>query len=103
MKRTLALLFQALITVSVSAQQFREIASKEKKISYNGYEIQTRFNPRSRTSSAVVRKNGRMLINKHFGWGHEDRTQIALFSVLGGATKQLIIEQYTGGAHCCGF
>jgi hypothetical protein len=103
MKRTFTLLFLASISLSVRAQQFDQIASKEKKVIYNGYEIQVKFDPRSRKSFAIVKRNGRTLINKHYGWRDEDTTRIALFPVLGGSAKQLIIEQYTGGAHCCGF
>ena len=99
----MALVLLSLVAMSVHGQQFSEIASKEKKLSYNGYEIKLRFDGRSRQSSAIVKRNGRILINKHYGWRDEETTKIALFPVLGGPTKQLIIEQYTGGAHCCSF
>lgn len=91
------------MTLTVDAQEFREIASKEKKINYNGYEIETTFNPRSRISRAIVKRNGRTLINLHYGWFLDDATKVGMFPVLGGNTKQLIVEQYTGGAHCCSF
>ena len=31
----------------------------------------------------------------------EDSTLAGLFSFLGGGTKQLVVMQYSGGAHCC--
>jgi hypothetical protein len=35
------------------------------------------------------------------GWLGKDSTKFGLFSLLRGETKQLVILQYTGGAHCC--
>lgn len=69
--------------------------------SYAGYDIERSFDDANDTSSATIRQGGKVLATHEDGGMGEDSTQTGLFPLLGGETKQLVVMQYTGGAHCC--
>src|SRR5712692_162926 len=90
-----------LIAVPLSAQNLDDILISQGQLSYQGYEVTARFDSKTKDSLAQIRKNGRVLVTLKDGWFLEKSTRIGLFPFLGVNSKQLIVEQYTGGAHCC--
>jgi hypothetical protein len=69
-------------------------------LSYRGYQVSRRYNPKTGQSWATVKRNGKVLA-RHSSEGEKGLTRFGIFSLLGGNTKQLVIEQSSGGAHCC--
>jgi hypothetical protein len=50
----------------------------------------------------TIKKNGKALERFEIGYMmSKDWAKIGLFNFLGGQRKQLIVEGYSGGAHCC--
>ncbi|HEX8650545.1 MAG TPA: hypothetical protein VF708_06870 [Pyrinomonadaceae bacterium] len=101
---TFALALNLLVALSVPAQtvNLEDLYVKGNKVSYNGYEVTRSFNESTQLSWASISKGGRLLVSFKDGGGPSlDFTNIALFSLLGGEGKQLIINQHSGGAHCC--
>jgi hypothetical protein len=99
-----ALALNLLVALSVPAQtvNLEDLYVKGNRVSYNGYLVTRSFNEREQLSSAMIRKGGRVVASFKDGGGPSlDFTNIALFSLLGGESKQLIINQHSGGAHCC--
>jgi hypothetical protein len=95
-------LLVALVAVSAQTVNLEDLYVKGNKLSYNGYEVTRSFNERDQISTATIRRGGRVLARFNKGGGPSlDFTSFALFSLLGGESKQLIINQYSGGAHCC--
>jgi hypothetical protein len=74
---------------------------KGDKLSYAGYDVERSVNTETNESSARIRQKGKILLTLSDGGMGKDSTEIGLFSFLGGETKQLVVMQYTGGAHCC--
>jgi hypothetical protein len=74
---------------------------KGDKLSYAGYDVERSFDAATSVSSAIIKKNGKTVTTLSNGGLGRDSTEIGLFSFLAGNTKQLVILQYTGGAHCC--
>ena len=101
---SVALSLNLLISLSaVSAQtvNLEDIYAKGNKISYHGYDVTRAVNERREVSTATISKGGRVLVRFSDGGPSPSFTNVALFSLLGGDSKQLIINQYSGGAHCC--
>ncbi|HEV2833816.1 MAG TPA: hypothetical protein VGW58_00790 [Pyrinomonadaceae bacterium] len=71
------------------------------KLSYKGYDVERSTDARGHQSAATIKKNGRTIARLRNGGLGKDSTRFGLFSLLGGESKQLVILQYTGGAHCC--
>ena len=71
------------------------------KLSYEGYDVERVTDASDRRSWAIIKKNGRTIARLGNAWLGKDSTKFGLFSLLQGETKQLVILQYTGGAHCC--
>ena len=71
------------------------------KWSYAGYDIERTYDDATGQSTATIRKGGKVVAKHEDGWMGEDSTLAGLFSFLGGGTKQLVVMQYSGGAHCC--
>lgn len=94
--------FLFLACLPVSAQSLESIFTKGDKLVYQGYEI-TRFaRPSADSWTITIKKNGK--IQKRFEIGatmSKDWAKLGLFNFLGGRGKQLIVEGYSGGAHCC--
>ena len=70
-------------------------------LSYAGYDVKRSYDDATHESFATIKKNGKTLAKHSNGGLGKESTDIGLFSFLGGDTKQLVIMQYTGGAHCC--
>src|ERR1041384_6143553 len=84
-----------------TAQSLDPIFISGHSLSYKGYKAFTSYNALGRISVAVIKKGKRVLAKMLQEDNQEGFTRIGLFPFLGGATKQLIIQQYLGGAHCC--
>jgi len=74
-----------------------DIFTREKSLSYNGFDIATIAKSKPiEFSYAVIKKNGKVLAkfdSLHLHGGPVNATEIGLFPLLGGKTKQLIISQ----------
>ena len=71
------------------------------KLSYQGYDVERSVDASGHQSFATIKKKGRIIATLSNGGLGKDSTRFGLFSLLGDASKQLVILQYTGGAHCC--
>jgi hypothetical protein len=71
------------------------------KLSYAGYDVERSFDTAEKQSSARIKKDGRTLDTVCCGGLEKVTTRFGLFPFLGKKTKQLVIMQYSGGAHCC--
>lgn len=90
-------------SIIVGAQPLEKIYTTGERLSYRGYTVTRTFNSVTGKSYVVV-KRGRKILARHSqgeGLGMIDSSHIGLFPFLGGQGKQLIIEQSSGGAHCC--
>lgn len=99
----IALFLNLLISTFVPAQtvKLEDVYEKGNRLSYRGYEVTRSLNERTQVSSVTIKKGGRILKRFNDGGPSLDFTNIALFALLGGDAKQLIINQHSGGAHCC--
>ena len=92
---------QATPIPSASAQPkeilMSDIFTREKSLSYNGFNIAIIAKSKPiELSYAIIKKNGRVLAkfdSPHLHGGLTNATNIGLFPLLGGKTKQLIISQ----------
>lgn len=92
----------SLVVASAQTVNLEDFYAKGNSISYNGYEVTRAFNESRQVSWATIKKRGRVLVRFNDGGGPSiNFTNFALFPLLGGDTKQLIINQHSGGAHCC--
>jgi hypothetical protein len=71
------------------------------KLSYQGYDVERSSDAAGHQSFATIRKKGRVIATLSNGGLGKESTRFGLFSLLGDTSKQLVIMQYTGGAHCC--
>ena len=88
-------------TADDESDQLEAIFIKGDRLSYAGYEIERSFDAATSISTATIKKNGKTLATLNNGGLGKDSTEIGLFPFLGEKTKQLVIMQYSGGAHCC--
>jgi hypothetical protein len=70
-------------------------------LSVAGYVVERSFDPRTKLSSAIIRRGGKVVARFSNGGLGKESTEFGLFPFLGRDSKQLVILQYTGGAHCC--
>jgi hypothetical protein len=78
-----------------------DVCQPAARISYEGYEITNSFDPNTQAASIIVKKGGRTLVSHMAEVLQLDRSRIGLFRLLNGKAKQLILVQFSGGAHCC--
>jgi hypothetical protein len=102
-RREVLLAFAACAAVSVcaSAQTLERAFIKGARLTYGGYVVTRAVAEREGESRAVISRGGRELVRLADGAPRDYATRIGLFPFLGGAGRQLVVEQYTGGAHCC--
>jgi hypothetical protein len=95
----LAPLLLASLTFGQSLDQF---FIKEDRLEYSGYTIarSLRKDGLFNNSRTVVRR-GRKRLAAIEGCCYEESTRFALVPLLGNGRKQLVVEAYSGGAHCC--
>lgn len=95
----LALMACVAVPVCASAQTLERAFIKGTRLTYGGYVVTRAFSERE--SFAVISRGGREMARVADGAPRDYATRIGLFPFLGGNGKQLVVEQYTGGAHCC--
>lgn len=78
-----------------------KVLSKEDRLSYKGYLIEKSQVKGEEFWNASLRKGDKVLAKFENGGENKDWTSFGLFPFLGADSKQLIVEQYSGGAHCC--
>lgn len=105
MKSLRGFLFACVVCASAaapaSAQALESVFVKGDRLEYGGYVVTRSIEESSGESRAVISRGGRELARLTDGVPRGDATRIGLFPLLGGKAKQLLVEQYTGGAHCC--
>lgn len=74
---------------------------KDGKLSYLDYDVESRSDPATSETIVTIKKNNKTLVTISNEESGVATTEIGLFPFLGGEAKQLIVMQYTGGAHCC--
>ncbi len=77
-----------------------KVFTKEDKLSYKGYSIEKFKTPGEDSWYATLQKGEQVVAKFESGWNKE-WTSFGLFPFLGGEPKQLVVEQFSGGAHCC--
>jgi hypothetical protein len=87
--------------VCASAQTLERVFIKGDRLTYGNYVVTRTIVEQEGESRAVISRGGRELVRLTDGVPREDATRIGLFPLLGGGGRQLLVEQYTGGAHCC--
>ena len=75
--------------------------TEDDHLSYGGYDIERSFDPQKGASIATIKRDGKVLIAFRNGGQGKESTRFGLFPLIGGEARQLVIQQHTGGAHCC--
>jgi hypothetical protein len=88
-------------SVCASGQTLERVFIKDGRLTYGDYVVTRAIVEQEGESRAVITRGGRELVRLKDGAPRVDATRIGLFPFLGGKGKQLVVEQYTGGAHCC--
>ncbi|HZF41457.1 MAG TPA: hypothetical protein VE715_21745, partial [Blastocatellia bacterium] len=96
------IVFFLLAQFQVSAQSLEGVFTKEDRLIYQEYEVTRSAKQGVDSWTITVRKNGKELSKFETGaTGSKDWAKVGLFNFLGGQSPQLIVEGYSGGAHCC--
>lgn len=82
------------------SRELEGLFSKANTAGYNGYRVLRIFDKTENRSLTVV-KRGKAELASIEGYGYQDSTRFAFFSLLGTQRKQLVVESYSGGGHCC--
>jgi hypothetical protein len=89
-------------SVCAGAQTLERVFVKGSRLTYGDYVVTRAVVESEGESRAVVSRGGRELVRLTDGAPRTDATRIGLFPFLGrDKGRQLLVEQYTGGAHCC--
>jgi len=94
--------FFILAQFPASGQSLDRVFTKRDRLVYQGYEITRSLKPGGDSWTITIKKNGKTV--ERFENGEmmsKDNAKMGLFNFLGGRRKQLIVEEYTGGGHCC--
>lgn len=95
MKKIL-LIFVVLLFAGTGRAQFDQ--GDTIRFNYNGNELVSGWNGDTYESTIFLRKNGQSVVI----WNDENRIEsISAENLKGNGEKSLIINTYTGGAHCC--
>ena len=80
-----------------------EVCTSRDQLTYDGYEVSRNYDEDVQESRVVIKKAGKVLTIHSDGRGiaEKETSCFGLYPVLGGKTKQLVVVQTTGGAHCC--
>lgn len=94
--------FFILTQLPASAQSLESVFTKGDRLVYQGYEIIRSAKPGADSWTITIKKNGKTVESFETGYTmSKNWSQMGLFNFLGGQRKQLIVEGYSGGAHCC--
>lgn len=91
-------------TLKIPIIRLEEIYTTQDTLSYQDYAVTRHYNTKLERAFATVKRNGRVLAKfeeEGFPPDKQLAIQFGLFPFLGGERKQLIVAQYSGGAHCC--
>jgi len=77
-----------------------KLFTDETSLSIKGYVIEKVPGPQDEQWSAVLKKDGQEIIRFENGF-RENMTIFGLYPFVAGKDKQLVVEQFSGGAHCC--
>ena len=89
------------ITTPLHAKSLDGVFTHEDTLSYVGYEVRRCYDSQKGMWFATLEKEGKVLATfKNDGY-RKEMNNFGLFPFLGTKVKQLVIEQYSGGAHCC--
>lgn len=90
---------------SVQKEPFlqNQVCTTNDQLKYEGYEVWRKYDDKTKISRVTIQKGARVLAIHSDGQGIEmkEASCFGLYPVLGGKTKQLVVVQTTGGAHCC--
>lgn len=86
---------------AVGSVTLDQIFTKDDRLAYNGYVVEKAQDKAQGYWLAVLKKGGKVAAKFEEGGESKDWTSFGLFPLLGGDAKSLIVEQYSGGAHCC--
>ena len=94
------------IVVNCAAQEAflqNKVCRTSDRLSYEGYEVSRHYDAKAKKSRVTIRKAGKVLAVHNDGAGIKlkEASCFGLFPVLGRKTKQLVVVQASGGAHCC--
>jgi hypothetical protein len=85
-----------------SAQSLESVLTGEDRLVYQRYEITRSAKTDADSWTITIKKNGKTVERVETGATmSKDWAKMGLFNFLGGRRKQLIVEGYSGGAHCC--
>ncbi|MCM3873627.1 MAG: hypothetical protein ND895_23320 [Pyrinomonadaceae bacterium] len=97
----------ALLVLAPSSfgQSLEQVFINEDRFGYNGYTITRSLERSAKTASfidsrIIVRRGNKTLATIE-GCCYRESTRFALIPLLGNGRKQLVVEAYSGGAHCC--
>jgi hypothetical protein len=82
------------------ARGLDKVFTEANRLSYRGYVIEKAQDKGEESWSATLRKGNKELAKFGNGWNKE-WTNFGLFPFISQEPKQLVVEQYSGGAHCC--
>lgn len=94
-------LSELFLATPLCAQILDKVFTKEDRLFYLGYEVMKCYDPQDDVWFATLKKEEKVLATFKRGYNKKEWTNFGLFSFLGEDTKQLIVEQFSGGAHCC--
>ncbi|HCU22570.1 MAG TPA: hypothetical protein DF698_06735 [Candidatus Atribacteria bacterium] len=77
-----------------------KIFNNTKSLTLNGYTIEKIPGPQDEQWSAVLKKYNEVIMRFENGY-LEDMTIFGLYPFIVNRDKQLVVEQFSGGAHCC--
>jgi hypothetical protein len=99
----IALIIQLAAASTNSELKIEKLYVQSETLSYRDYQVSRTYDSKTEKSWAIVKRNGRVLAKHNAGEGlaEKEATHFGISSLLGKNTKQLIIEQNSGGAHCC--
>jgi hypothetical protein len=83
------------------AGRLDKVFTKENRLSYKGYLVEKSKVAGDEVWVATLKRGNRVLVKFENGGEQDYWTNFGLYSFLGADPKQLIVEQYSGGAHCC--
>lgn len=75
--------------------------TSEDKLTFWEYEISRARDPESGAWTATLKKDGKVIATFEKGGPQKEMTRFGLFRLRGNKIPQLLVEQYSGGAHCC--
>ena len=80
-----------------------KVCTSSDELKYEGYDVQRRYDEKAERSVVTIKKRGKTLAVHSDGEGRarKEASCFGLNPILGGKTKQLLVVQTSGSAHCC--